>query len=59
MEPKEGWCECDNRSSSYTEHGDLGCWDRCCDCGKVIEGSLIYYNHYDGEDHLESDLWER
>lgn len=59
MEPKEGWCECEKRSSVYTEHGDFGCWDRCSDCGKVIEGSFMYYNHYDGEDHLESDSWER
>lgn len=36
-----------------TVTGEWGWWDVCCKCGKEIEDSFHYYNHFDGEDHDE------
>lgn len=38
------------------EHG-FGYWQVCCGCGKRIEDGYHYYNHYDGEDHDDIDMW--
>ena len=46
------YCTCGCPNGVYTETGEFGQWDVCCKCGKVIEDSFEYYNHYDGEDHI-------
>mgnify|MGYP003275648357 CR=1 FL=1 len=51
------YCICEKSSSVYCETNDFGQWVVCGDCHKVVEDSFEYFNHYDGEDHLESDLW--
>lgn len=48
---EKDYCKCENPSSVYTDDDDWGHWDVCSDCGKPIEDSYQYYNHYDGEDH--------
>lgn len=47
------YCDCENCSSVYTDDDEWGHWDVCCTCNKPIEGTYVYYNHYDGEDHEE------
>lgn len=56
----EEFCKCDNISGLYsdTETSDFGYWDVCLTCDKKIEDGFHYYNHYDGEDHDDSDLYE-
>ena len=46
------FCRCKKCSSVATEDTGFGFWLTCCDCGKRIEDSFEYYNHYDGEDHV-------
>lgn len=36
---------------------EWGYWDVCCDCDKPLEDGFHYYNHYDGEDHDDIDLY--
>lgn len=55
IEPEEGYCSCDKPTSPYAEHGDFGYWLRCSKCEKVIEDSFEYFNHFDGEDHFDSE----
>ncbi len=54
---KIGYCKCLNRSSITSEPEEWGYWYVCCDCGKPIEDGFHYYNHYDGEDHDDIDLY--
>ena len=49
---KADYCRCQKCSSVSTEDTGFGFWLVCCDCGKRIEDSFEYYNHYDGEDHI-------
>ncbi len=51
------YCTCKKCSSITTELGEWGYWDVCCDCGKRLEDGFHYYNHYDGEDHYDIDLY--
>lgn len=52
------YCTCSNPSSITTGFEDsCGYWDVCHDCGKRIEDGYHYYNHYDGEDHDDIDMW--
>lgn len=53
----EDYCKCENRSGTRSAVGEWGYWLICSDCEKVVEDSFEYYNHYDGEDHYESDCW--
>ena len=46
------FCRCNKCSSVSTVHTDFGFWLICCDCGKRLEDSFEYDNHYDGEDHV-------
>lgn len=39
----------------HAEIGEFGYWLVCEKCGKPVEDSFEYYNHYDGEDHYESE----
>ena len=53
---KEDYCSCSKRTSRTSYEEELGYWDICCDCHKPIENGFHYYNHYDGEDHIDIDL---
>ena len=57
MKEYEDYCKCENRTSAGSETNEMGYWLVCSDCGKVIEDTFEYHNHYDGEDHYESDRW--
>lgn len=50
------YCKCKHIKLITTEE-DFGYWDVCCQCGKRIENGFHYYNHYDGEDHDDIDIW--
>jgi hypothetical protein len=55
---KEGiFCECKAPSSITAYTGEWGYYDVCCGCGKPLEDGFHYYNHYDGEDHDDIDIW--
>lgn len=45
------YCTCQNPSAVSSETNDFGYRLVCCQCGKPIEDSFEYFNHYDGEDH--------
>ncbi len=51
-------CGCPKGITSDTESSEFGCWDICCACGKRLEEGFHYYNHYDGEDHDDMDLYD-
>ena len=55
----DNYCKC---SGSYgvtsdVENSEHGYWDVCCKCGKRLEDGFHYYNHWDGEDHDDIDLY--
>lgn len=55
---KVGYCKCSSISSVTSEIEEWGYWDVCCRCGKPLEdGFHYYYNHYDGENHDDLDLY--
>ena len=56
---REDFCKCLGVSTMYsdTESSDFGYWDVCGSCNKKIEDGFHYYNHYDGEDHDDIDLY--
>ena len=56
---KIGYCKCRQQSAIFTENEEFGYWDVCCDCKKPLEDGFHYYNHYDGEDHDDLDLYNR
>lgn len=51
------FCKCANLSSVTSEISEFGYYDVCCTCGKPLENGFHYYNHYDGEDHDDIDIW--
>lgn len=51
------YCECKHSSSITSQIEEFGYWDVCCDCGKPLEDGFHYFNHYDGEDHDDIDLY--
>lgn len=52
------YCNCGAASITTVDDGDgFGYWDVCCNCGKRLEDGHHYYNHYDGEDHEDIDMW--
>ncbi len=53
------YCTCNGCYSVYadTESNDFGYWLVCTNCNKKIEDEFHYYNHYDGEDHDDIDLY--
>ena len=59
QEQKSEFCSCKNITSIYadTESSDFGYWDVCSNCNKKLEDGFHYYNHYDGEDHYDDDLY--
>lgn len=55
---KEEFCKCQDSPGTTTGfEDDFGYWDVCLKCGKRIEDGFHYYNHYDGEDHDDIDIW--
>ena len=58
-EQNSDFCSCKNITSIYTdtESSDFGYWEVCSNCNKKIEDGFHYYNHYDGEDHCDDDLY--
>ena len=55
----EQFCKCNVVTVMYsdTDSSDFGYWDVCGVCNKKIEDGFHYYNHYDGEDHDDIDLY--
>ena len=53
------YCKCTNREGTYsnTQIDIFGYWDMCTACDKKIEDGFHYYNHYDGEDHDDIDVY--
>ena len=51
------YCSCENSNSVSTEQNDFGYWYVCSNCGKRIDDDFHYFNHYDGEDHDDIDLY--
>ena len=53
------FCTCYNISGVYsdTQSSSFGYWDICANCNKKIEDGFHYYNHYDGEDHDDIDVY--
>lgn len=56
---KDKYCKCDCRNGVEIdmESDDWGYWEICRECGKRVEDGYHYYNHYDGEDHYDMDLF--
>jgi hypothetical protein len=52
----EDYCKCEC-SSPYTVIGEWGYCYFCSNCEKEIEDTFHYYNHYDGEDHDDVELY--
>lgn len=44
------YCKCGNKEGVYSESNDLGWWDKCCKCNKVIEDSFEYHSNELDED---------
>jgi hypothetical protein len=51
------YCKCAHPSSITATVDEWGYWDTCCDCNKPLEDGFHDYNHYDGKDHDNSDLY--
>jgi len=49
------YCKCEHTSSVHTENNDFAFWNVCDDCGKPIEDTYLYFNHYDGEYHCDNE----
>lgn len=49
------YCQCKGVSMLTSGFDDFCEYDICCKCGKIIEGSYRYLDHYDGEDHVNYD----
>jgi len=47
------YCKCEKIKSVHTDTDEWGQWDVCDVCNKTIEFSYQYFNHYDGEDHVD------
>lgn len=54
---KIGYCKCTSPVSVTSENDEFGYWDVCSKCGKPLEDGFHYYDHYDGEDHDDIDLY--
>jgi hypothetical protein len=51
---EENWfCECDKVTISYAVLSDIGCWEVCCSCKKVIKESYELYDSYNKIDENE------
>ena len=52
-------CTCDNIKVTYsdTKSSSFSYWDICANCNKKFEDGLHYYNHYDGQDHDDINIY--
>ena len=58
MNKKEEFCSCGMPEGITTGfEDDWGYWDVCVSCGKKLEDRHHYYNHYDGENHDDIDIY--
>ena len=53
------FCTCDNIIGIYSDiqSSSFGYWYICINCDKKIEDGFHYYNHYDGEDYDDIDVY--
>lgn len=53
------YCECEERTGVYanTELDEFGYWYMCNTCNKKVEDGFHYYNHFEGEDHDDIDIY--
>lgn len=51
-------CKYPHGNSVDTETSEFGYWFVCNECGLRIEDDFHYYNHYDGEDHDDLDIYD-
>lgn len=58
VDEKKDFCKCQSVTAITSEEGEFGYWDICCTCGKPLEDGYHYYNHYDGEDHDDLDMYD-
>lgn len=54
---KTEFCSCEEIKEIHPEYDAWGYWYVYNECGKKIEDEYHYYNHYDGEDHDDIDLY--
>ena len=52
-----GYCKCKNIKGVYCVCEEWGYWDVCSNCNKPLDGEFHYYNHFDGEDFDDADLY--
>jgi hypothetical protein len=50
------FCKCNKITGIYSVVEEFGYRDMCVTCNLPIEDGFHYYNHYDGEDHVD-DEW--
>ena len=50
---KREFCKCEKLTGIYTELEEFGCRDYCITCNLPLEDGFHYYNHFDGEDHID------
>jgi len=56
LSPKTvNFCKCKDIRGIYTEVEEFGYRDYCASCNLPLEDGFHYYNHYDGEDHIDSE----
>ena len=49
------YCRCERITGTYTVVEEFGYQDMCSVCELPIEEGFHYYNHYDGEDHIDCE----
>lgn len=54
---KVGYCNCYSSSAVTSENEEWGYWEVCCSCDKPVEDGFHYYDHYDGKDHDDIDIY--
>lgn len=54
---EEEYCKCGDSAEVGQVLGDFGYREVCWVCGKQIEDGFHYYNHSDGADHDDIDLF--
>lgn len=52
------YCRCSKITGVYTDYmDDWGYWEVCDKCNKKLEDGYHYYNHYDGKDHDDCNIY--
>lgn len=55
---KTEFCTCGRCTAITSEEGEFGYWDICYNCRKPLKNGYHYYNHYDGEDHDDINIFD-